>query len=493
MDSIEIAKEAKRFYVAMQINEMLPLQEYEIYVKEEFNTASWRFYDNKHQIIIGADIFNNIEITTTFSQKLKYIRSFLYHELAHSIWTEKDIKWIASLLKEDGYSFQIFNLFEDARIEENMRKHTKMAFNWSNYEEMNTPQTPISMLFFIIQSEHKYKYLNQIRKNLTLPQAKIFTIVFTYYKKIVSSKSSLEIIPILKQWYLDFPDTIKDKGLEDIHLYTYESFSFVDDTLFENLLEGSTNILISKSAKKTPHNIRVAKANTRGSKSGNTKLLSDTKTDVPFDTKQRDILLKKMQKLFITSGKNISTRIPSKKLHIKNLLTRTDKIYKRKSLPKISKKKITIILDMSGSMCTTIDNMRLLIDVLDRLARKNFIDATLILSASLNSKSIHQVLPMPLAQGTIERLNPDFSGEGLKNTMNKNINLLTRSDYVWIFTDGWINDTLNKRDFHKYNIKTHAMYIGNSSSKKDMLKSFDYVICEESVADLSAVISELIK
>ena len=101
----EIAKVSNKFYIDMQIDEMLPLEEYEIYVKPDFETASWRFYNGKHQIVIGAGIFDNVIINVTQEQKLKYIRSFLYHELAHSKWTEKDLRLISDILKEYGYPF----------------------------------------------------------------------------------------------------------------------------------------------------------------------------------------------------------------------------------------------------------------------------------------------------------------------------------------------------------------------------------------------------
>ncbi|MDQ7062521.1 MAG: hypothetical protein Q9M43_15955 [Sulfurimonas sp.] len=101
---------------------------------------------------------------------------------------------------------------------------------------------------------------------------------------------------------------------------------------------------------------------------------------------------------------------------------------------------------------------------------------------------------MPLENDVIDRIEARFSAEGLHNTMTKNKNILRQSDYVWILTDGMIDDKeLDKKYYHKLGIRTHAMYIGTTSYKEQMLKSFDYVICEKNITDLAKVIFTLIK
>ncbi|MDQ7062522.1 MAG: hypothetical protein Q9M43_15960 [Sulfurimonas sp.] len=88
---------------------------------------------------------------------------------------------------------------------------------------------------------------------------------------------------------------------------------------------------------------------------------------------ERDMLLATMKKMFIISHRKEATEIPSKRLGIKRITSGNNKKFRRKSTQVIVKKKVTIILDLSGSMDTTISNMRLLIDVLNKMTQNNII------------------------------------------------------------------------------------------------------------------------
>jgi hypothetical protein len=208
MDKLNMGKLARRFYLSMQIDEMLPIEAYEIFIKADFATASWRFYEGKHQIVIGADIFNNVVIDASEKDKALYLRSFLYHELAHSIWTEKNIANVNEELHMRDYSFKLFNLFEDARIEEKMRHHTKKWFNWNMYEDKAEAINPIEIFFSIIQSENRNKVL----------KTPLFESVYNFYLEVLACDTYMDIINIMHAWYKRFPQTpgyindIKDKG-----------------------------------------------------------------------------------------------------------------------------------------------------------------------------------------------------------------------------------------------------------------------------------------
>ena len=201
-----------------------------------------------------------------------------------------------------------------------------------------------------------------------------------------------------------------------------------------------------------------------------------------------------MEKLFTETQKSYATDIPSKRLNLKRVASRGDKQFKRKDKAIFVKKKITIILDLSGSMHLSIDNMRLILDVLNKMALKNLIEATLILTAIKSCRPCFNIISMPFKNNELDRLDARYAGEGLESTMKKNINLLSQSDYVWILTDGMIDEKpLYKKDFHKHGIKTHAMYIGDISYKKEMQNSFDFVICEKDVQGLTKEIFTLVK
>ncbi|MBA3025260.1 MAG: hypothetical protein FP820_02495 [Sulfurimonas sp.] len=479
-----MGKLARRFYLSMQIDEMLPIEAYEIFIKADFATASWRFYEGKHQIVIGADIFNNLVIDASEKDKALYLRSFLYHELAHSIWTEKNIANVNEELHMRDYSFKLFNLFEDARIEEKMRHHTKKWFNWNMYEDKAEATNPIEIFFSIIQSENRNKVL----------KTPLFESVYNFYLEVLACETYMDIINIMYAWYKRFPQTpgyindIKDKG----YLFADESDLAINEEKFNELIEGLPNMLSIDDA------VQSKRENKRQPLFVSTRyketLLSKEPLQVPFDTKLRDKLLAKMKTLFLEPKRASSTIIASKKLHIKNIVSGSEKIFKRKDRNSNTKKNITIILDLSSSMNTTMQSMRLIIDVLDKMAQKRVINATMLLSGVDFYRPIYDKLKMPLANGVIERIVPRYRAEGLNNTMSKNLDLLISSDYVWILTDGFISEgQLNKEFYHQYKIKTHAFYIGDVSYKHKMQLSFDHVVCEANVVDLTNKIFHLIR
>lgn len=491
MNKREIIKFAHQFYVEMQIEETLPLEQYQIFIKEGFKSASWRFTQERHQIVIGTDIFKNANPYIKHDEKVNYLRAYLYHELAHSIFTDKDIKKINDILIGEGMAFNMFNLFEDARIEKKMRELIKTPFEWQSYEDIALPQNPLELFFFILQTEERASELQSVKESLYSSRLNEFETVYKFYKKVLSCENSTDVISVLKLWYEIFPDTpkyvtnIKKKA----YLFQQESKTLLDDKIFDSLIDGEDDLTLTINCEQ---NTQHSKRSVDGKAKAGT-LLSASPVAIAFDENMRDILLHKMQKLFYTHKRTEPSAIASKKLNVKRLATGTDKRYKRVSTPTLCKKKISVIFDLSGSMYKCMENMRLLLDVLDKMAAQNIIEGTLILTA-LTHEARYEIIPMPLPDNTIERLVPKYGGEGLSNTMRKNINLLSQSDFVWIFTDGQIDDrVLDKEFFHTKQIQTHAMYIGDVKYKSKMKLSFDYVICEKSVYDLAQKIFYLVK
>ena len=202
-----MAKFAKKAYIEMQIDEVVPDEVYEIYIKPNYKTASWRFFDGRHQIIIGADIFKNSAQEMTVEDKVKYLRAYLNHEIAHSIWSERSLLEMSTILNENSIAFKLFNLFEDARIEECMRRHTKKVFNWFKYETYEIPTTAIGMFFYLLQCEHKHSELLKLKSKINRKNYADLEMVFKIYKEVIESKSSYSLIRVAKLWCNIFTNT----------------------------------------------------------------------------------------------------------------------------------------------------------------------------------------------------------------------------------------------------------------------------------------------
>ena len=486
MSKEEMIKALRAYYIELQIDEVLPPEVYEIYVKPNFNTASWRFHKGVHKIVVGEDIFVSFDSQTNEVLKKKCLYSYFNHELGHSIWTYKDLKAISKMLEHDKISFILFNLFEDARIEEKMRAHIKKPFRWKEFEPLATPNNALEFFFFILQSEHSKTEIPSVKSD------PLFSQVFGFYKRVVLAYDSFDVIEILKEWLEVFPLTkeyVEEMRYID-HLFVSEA-EYCDEEAFELLLEGSVAVDMGGYEREKREDVKQ-RSYVKAEETKQTVLLSEIYREPSFDTKKRDKLLLTMKKLFLESRGNEATHLPSKRLNIKRIATETQKLYKRQSTKKIVTKKINIILDLSGSMHSSIADMQLIIDVMNKMSRLGIIEAQLILTGVKYACASHQCLSMPFEEDTLGYLDAKYYGEGMDSCLRENLSSLQSADYNLLLTDGYIDEEpLDKKFFASKGVKTHALYIGNEETKEEMLESFDYVLCEKNVDELTQKIFTL--
>ncbi len=486
MSKEEMIKVLKAYYIQLQIDEVLPPEVYEIYVKPDFNTASWHFHRGVHKIVVGEDIFVSFDSQASKALRQKCLYSYFNHELGHSIWTYKDLKAINKMLEHDKIPFMLFNLFEDARIEEKMRMHIKKPFRWKEFESLATPTNALELFFFILQSEHSKSEILRVKSD------PLFSQVFGFYKRVVLADDSFDVIEILKEWLEVFPLTkeyVEEMRYID-HLFVSEA-EYCDEEAFEQLLEGAVAVDMGGYEGEKKADIKQ-KSHLKSKKTTQSVLLSEIYTEPTFDTKKRDKLLVTMKKLFVESRGNEATHLPSKRLNIKRIASGSQKLYKRRSREKIVTKKVNIILDLSGSMHSSIEDMQLIVDVLNRMSRLGIIDAQLILTGVKHGYAVHQCLEMPFKEETLGYLDAVYYGEGMDLCLRKNLSSLQSADYNLLLTDGYIDEEpLDKKFFASKQVKTHALYIGNEETREEMLESFDYVLCEKNVDELTQKIFTL--
>lgn len=502
MNAQELSTLAREVYVSFQIEELLPPERYEIYVKPDYRTASWHHSGGTHRIVLGDAIFASMNGDYPPEDKKRYFYAYLLHEFAHSLWSERDLQGLAEELREEKIPFALFNLFEDARIEEKMRRFMQKKFNWAAYETLDVPINPVEMFFYILQNEHKPEALLMAKKAMQSEDQACFETVFSYYKAALKAQQSHDLIPILKAWLKEFPLSEVQAYLAligaDGHLFSEESEVMPDAEAFEQLIVGLVNILGDTDA-----NAKVRKPDDRkehGKSIVHTRqehsdeLLRCRPAGISIDTAMAALLYRKIEALFFEPARYLSTAIAAKRINLKGLTQGSDKLYRRKNVITRRKKEITVVLDLSGSMHATMEHMHLLVHVMNMLAQRKVIDCTLMLSAIDEGKAKYQTLRMPLSHAILERIEPVYEGEGLYNTFMQNIPKLRQSDYVWLFTDGCItDDPIDKGHFRQYGIRTHAMYIGTPQAREYMEASFDHVICEEHVEALADQIFTLIR
>lgn len=142
----EILKKAK---VDAFFMNFLPAEKVNIEISADIETACWSFIP-PHRIVVGNEKHHS-------KRSENYIQSLLWHELSHAKWTERDFKKINTELNKRGIPFKLYNLFEDARIEQCFREETGKKFNWLKDLPNKATFTPVELFYSFINNEGVYQ------------------------------------------------------------------------------------------------------------------------------------------------------------------------------------------------------------------------------------------------------------------------------------------------------------------------------------------------
>lgn len=192
-------------------------------------TGCWSYNatTGKHEISMSPLAYNSIVDGTPNKGKRIQVpalfRNVYEHEAAHSLWSDKDLKSFAAVLKAEGIPWRLCNLFEDCRIERRWfcgpRKYR--SFGWTKW--MPQPDTAdfgkisATKLLFCFKNDggSKRKALSNdcYRHFMSLP---FFRRVYDYYFRIIHCREMKDLLPILREWMKEFPatgdDTIEEDG-----------------------------------------------------------------------------------------------------------------------------------------------------------------------------------------------------------------------------------------------------------------------------------------
>jgi len=201
-----IKKETNEAYLDALIEGILDKIPYTVRVRKNYRTACWTFRNGRHYIFVGDALHRMLGRALQRGDE-EYIHSFFQHELGHSLFTERDLRSLDQALKSEGIPFRLYNLFEDARIEERMRQITGRLFGWSRFEKIGVSDKPGALLFAIIQQDGD---------TTGLEDSAIFERVYDYYMRAVSASDSWALIPIIKEWLEEFGAKSAETLKEDI-------------------------------------------------------------------------------------------------------------------------------------------------------------------------------------------------------------------------------------------------------------------------------------
>jgi len=171
-------------------------EKYKFSLKKEFETACWCYINDTHNITVGDQIFERVD--PDYDDYSNVVYKYIVHEAGHACFTSRDLEALSKKLEQQNISFQLFNLFEDARIEHLMRVLHGVNFNWTDFEpipEDKADEKALTTFFKIIQTE-----------NRNIFDVPYYERVIEYYTRSLEANTDEKMIDLLKEWIKEFPN-----------------------------------------------------------------------------------------------------------------------------------------------------------------------------------------------------------------------------------------------------------------------------------------------
>lgn len=479
-------------------------------IKPKFTTACWSFRSPKHYMYIGEDLFQKDCLIENLSEKAlyQYVKNHFKHEQGHARFTYRDLKFINEKLKPIKCPFGLYNLFEDATMEEQVRVADRYAFKWLTIEKMVLKDRPESILFGLIQAEGDSRIVDEefqatLSKNAgflfkitdrqgnpkeNVDNQAVFLRVLEYYEEIIATKESLKLLPILEKWLEEFGSGPKGQpnngGFADAGELENSMTMMSDEAAFEEFDSDTSDM--------DPAKKKEGKSSF-GEFDPTLSSLVSQKGEV-LQTVEREIdqheVAKTVERLikFFKPGTRISmSDEPSKRISVRHYIAGAP-FYKKKVATGKSIKELLFVNDCSGSMGGYhSEQARVLIKALSELAKLKYIKGHVLVTAVKDQGAVWQLFKLPMIDADISRIEGFAGAEGLEYGISDNIQHAINADYVFVHTDAQICDKpINKRGLHQKGVYTWGLYVGDSQPRiyEKLGEFFDKSIIRDSAVEL---------
>jgi hypothetical protein len=512
--------------------------------------ASWR-YDNslrRHNIVMAADVDTCADKELWSRGKVTFVQRIYDHEGAHSLFTDRDHLRMSKLQDAAKIPFHLWNLMEDARIEARWRKAFRRRFGWLRFLNLidegkphpilalmkasGQPDPAVRLFLDCTRMENSPKMMEAWVKRDKEPKIKFEgtgdpkygrrSLIRWYYRRSIYAASTEDIIPIVQSWLKTFPESggggeegagglAPGKGFAGPH--------GTDRPDPKGAMKPAAGVM-PEGAQDADGSEHEEIEETVATSSGASESSDKYKKDAPppaFDPKERhedmkfeiphnhffqrsklrtidfakaDRLIRLFEK-FLEGGEGVVTsRNPTNKIDFNKLMRGADDIYLRKGDDPYGVKKMSFILDCSGSMSGVIHQGCYLAYVLNELKKRRRIECdNMILSGGDYYK-----VPMPFNPKLLEHIYTPGGIEGFVPTMKANTAELVASDLTIFFTDGIITDQhIKKEEWHRKGVYTVGLYVGNPGMSETLHQWFDSVLVREDIESIADSLVQIIK
>jgi hypothetical protein len=469
------------------------------------NTGCWRFdhATGKHIISVHRDAFKAIADKGVTSGVTDLYRLIYEHEAAHSLYTTPDLKKLADDLRAEKIPWRLQNLFEDVRIERIWLRKVRMMrhWRWQRWIKMPAPAdisnlSPTQLLYHlkcapIGKGRRLPKCAQPLEQNI------YYNKVIKFYNAIRKAPNTFDLIPILKEWLKEFPNTGDDTIEQEGGLGTGDLADAIKEA-------GGTvdSIQVGDPTLDPGHGVSDAPAPADG---------APMDTMISDEGRRGDQLARVLGSAFRggTEG-DAPTARPSKKLNVKGLLRGNwSRPFIGRAKADERKPHVSIIFDLSASMggqlayidrantmvCSADDAGRVLVRCLSVLARRGLITGTVYASGQ---GGVQKEWDMPLPISAYNLLDGNQGDDGIPTALSPRdvlpehrqsgsrfAEITSKSKLAIVYTDGEFGSFVNKAPLHARGLYTLGLCCTARDKTHELKRQFDHVISCESLEALA--------
>lgn len=458
---------------------------YKLYHKPDVDTAYWRppGKGEVHIICIGGQTFKG-------EDPEGYARALAWHELAHARFTERDLQLVNEELSRLSLPFSLFNLLEDARIEERFRKEAQLRFEWTRYEEAyGGPEPDADGLFFrAIQLEgDEAAYYEGIPVE---HRGKAST-VFGYWQRSVRCANSRALYKVAQDWIKEFPHSTgstRTDGLADSVVLAGMSSAAA--------ISGATEVGLGEASPKGGRPRTGGPGHpVEGVPDADLAYFLDEYLSGanPLDSAEVRVLVDALRRGLPSTGGTRYGETPGRRIKAQRLaIGKAPYRVSDSGRPGRGRRKVSMVLDCSGSMCSAIHNGRLLAAALSQLAKDGEIEGQLILSKGGSRDTVtYATVRWPVPNAVLEMVAADGGIEGLEHAIRSNRDKLV-GHTVLVYSDGCIgDDPILPESLRGLNVM--GVYCGegeDDQGEAGLRQYFSTVLARETLQDIACSLAQ---
>lgn len=426
-------------------------------IRPGFDTASWSFDGVSHRVVLGDRFAEAIQTFPTTDAKRcveQFATELLRHEAWHGRITHRDLRAIAMTCRSKRVPFILFNLFEDARIEEQARIHQKRKFGWQHWIRLtHTASEPLAAFYSCVVAERPMLALDTLSIDPSTGKRRFSSDqddkVRDFYERATRAASSFAIIDLCQEWMAYWRSDAGGKRPDGGTVARPGSVSTLQDGIGEEQ-DGSVAESREAGAKaqeeddkkraaaRDGHRI-VSHSGATGSASVRQPLSYYSGSERhPVNATHVTRLAQRMHDVIVAAASRSTARLATSgsRLHVAALASQSESAFrapgKRGGIPHL----VTVV-DMSGSMgAEWTAHGRLFTAAILRLLREGRIHGHVVLTGG----DSHAIVPNTISDADFNRLAPDQRNETIAHTLDAVRDLITQAHYTIVYTDGQITD-----------------------------------------------------